>query len=461
MNQREDTQGNEHVERGREANGGRDYHPGSAAFDEAHDRSYSQDAARHDRERWNNGFERQRHEQRHQDPRQHDQQQHDQQHRGGWDAGRGREWPSIRDAGGASGGGWDAGRGTGYRGGGWESGRGAGGGPGGAWEGGRGGSWDASHSGHRGPGWDAGRSADWDVGRGRGWDAGRGNAYGGGEYYGPRAYWNDRPAWQDQYGFGQRSHWHEPLFGRQQPFGPPDDAHYYGTGSAGYGGTGFTGGAYAYGNGPRDEHRQIEDEYSDESAVSYEQGPRQQYGQRPYGQRQYGQRYSQQYGQPYDQQYGRHLGQQYSQGQPYGQSYGQGYGQHGARRLTSGPKGYQRSDERLKEDISERLMESHHIDSSDVSIEVRGAKVVLDGTVPSRHMKHAIEDLVDVCPGVQDIDNRVRVANQNMRQSQGSHSQSLTGSSTSTGIGTGSSLGSGTTGSGVTTPNGVNTPKRQ
>jgi hypothetical protein len=96
-----------------------------------------------------------------------------------------------------------------------------------------------------------------------------------------------------------------------------------------------------------------------------------------------------------------------------------------------------------------------------VSIDVRGAKVVLDGTVPSRHMKHAIEDLVDACPGVQDIDNRVRVANQNVRQSQGSHSQSLTGSGTSTGIGTGSNLGSGTTGSAVTTPNGVNTPKRQ
>ena len=329
MNQREDTQGHEHVERGREANGGRDYH-----------------------------------------------QHHDQQHRGGWDAGRG---------------------------------------------------------------------------------------YGGGGYYGPapRAYWADRPAWQDQYGFGQRSHWHEPLFGRQQPFGPPEDAHYYGTGSVGYGGPGFTGGAYAYGNGPRDEGRQIEDEYSDESAVSYEQGPRQQYGQRPYSQRPYGQRYSQRFGQqynpPYDQQYGRHFGQQYGQGQPYDRSYGQS----GGRRFTSGPKGYQRSDERLKEDISERLMESHYIDSSDVSIDVRGAKVVLDGTVPSRHMKHAIEDLVDACPGVQDIDNRVRVANQNMRQSQGSHSQSLTGSNTSTGIGTGSNLGSGTTASAVTTPNGVNTPKRQ
>ncbi|HVC30384.1 MAG TPA: BON domain-containing protein [Steroidobacteraceae bacterium] len=79
------------------------------------------------------------------------------------------------------------------------------------------------------------------------------------------------------------------------------------------------------------------------------------------------------------------------------------------RRYPPGPKGYQRSDERLREDISERLMQARYIDSSDVTVEVAGAKVVLAGTVPERRMKHAIEDLVDACPGVQDIDNRIRV----------------------------------------------------
>jgi osmotically-inducible protein OsmY len=72
-------------------------------------------------------------------------------------------------------------------------------------------------------------------------------------------------------------------------------------------------------------------------------------------------------------------------------------------------KSYQRSDERLREAIAERLLEALHIDSSDVTVEVSGAKVVLEGTVPERRMKHAIEDLADACPGVQDIDNRIRV----------------------------------------------------
>ncbi|HEY6517283.1 MAG TPA: BON domain-containing protein [Steroidobacteraceae bacterium] len=79
------------------------------------------------------------------------------------------------------------------------------------------------------------------------------------------------------------------------------------------------------------------------------------------------------------------------------------------RRYPPGPKGYQRSDERLREVISERLMEASHIDSSEVTVAVSGAKVVLEGTVPERRMKHAIEDLADACPGVLDVENRILV----------------------------------------------------
>jgi osmotically-inducible protein OsmY len=57
---------------------------------------------------------------------------------------------------------------------------------------------------------------------------------------------------------------------------------------------------------------------------------------------------------------------------------------------------------------------------------VADGRVTLDGTVPDRYMKHAIEDLVDECPGVQDIDNRVRV------QRESASTSSLSGSSTST-----------------------------
>jgi hypothetical protein len=140
-----------------------------------------------------------------------------------------------------------------------------------------------------------------------------------------------------------------------------------------------------------------------------------------------------------------------------GSRFDQGYGQRGRERpgffqrlFKRGPKGYQRSDERLREDISERLMYAMEIDSSEVTVSVSDGRVTLDGTVPDRYMKHAIEDLVDECPGVQDIDNRVRV------QREGASTSSLSGTGTSSDVGTSttsrtgsstSTTGSSTTGS--------------
>ena len=74
-----------------------------------------------------------------------------------------------------------------------------------------------------------------------------------------------------------------------------------------------------------------------------------------------------------------------------------------------GPKGYRRSDERIHEDICERILASGGIDASDVTVIVRDGNVELTGSVPTRPMKHAIEDLADASPGVQEIDNRIRV----------------------------------------------------
>ena len=99
-------------------------------------------------------------------------------------------------------------------------------------------------------------------------------------------------------------------------------------------------------------------------------------------------------------------GQQYDQRGQYGgqSSYG---GQSGLHR-GKGPKGYQRSDERLKEMICERLRDDPEIDPSEVTITVQGGKVTLEGTVDSRHAKNAIEDVAEQF-GVQDVQNNLRV----------------------------------------------------
>jgi osmotically-inducible protein OsmY len=101
------------------------------------------------------------------------------------------------------------------------------------------------------------------------------------------------------------------------------------------------------------------------------------------------------------------------------------------RQARRGPKGYKRSDERLKEDICEQLMQCTSVDSSEVTIEVQSGKVTLEGTVPERHMKHVIEDIADNCPGVEDVENRVRVS----RGGSGSEGEASTGSTSSSSSG--------------------------
>jgi CBS domain-containing protein len=88
---------------------------------------------------------------------------------------------------------------------------------------------------------------------------------------------------------------------------------------------------------------------------------------------------------------------------------GTAYGAPGVAR-NRGPKGWHRSDERIHDDVCERLASEQGIDPSDVTVEVRDGDVVLAGTVPDRVMKYRIEDIVDGCSGVRDVDNRLRVS---------------------------------------------------
>jgi hypothetical protein len=78
-----------------------------------------------------------------------------------------------------------------------------------------------------------------------------------------------------------------------------------------------------------------------------------------------------------------------------------------------GPKGYQRSDERVKEQLSDRLMDDDDIDASDISIEVRNGEVTFTGTVNSREEKRAAEEVAEQSPGVREVQNLLRVGSRN------------------------------------------------
>ena len=77
--------------------------------------------------------------------------------------------------------------------------------------------------------------------------------------------------------------------------------------------------------------------------------------------------------------------------------------------FRKGPKNYRRTDERIREDICERLWADSSLDVGDVEVHVCAGVVRLEGTVRLRRMKHDIEDIAANCHGVQDIENRIRV----------------------------------------------------
>jgi len=74
-----------------------------------------------------------------------------------------------------------------------------------------------------------------------------------------------------------------------------------------------------------------------------------------------------------------------------------------------GPMGYERSDERLHDEICDRLTEDGDIDASEIKVEVKNREVQLSGTVNDRTTKYNVEELVDDISGVKDIDNRIKV----------------------------------------------------
>jgi hypothetical protein len=78
-------------------------------------------------------------------------------------------------------------------------------------------------------------------------------------------------------------------------------------------------------------------------------------------------------------------------------------------RLVRNPKNYTRSDERIREDVCDRLSVSQEVDPSDIEVSVTAGEVTLTGTVTQRQMKFAAEEIADSVVGVHDVHNQLRV----------------------------------------------------
>lgn len=74
-----------------------------------------------------------------------------------------------------------------------------------------------------------------------------------------------------------------------------------------------------------------------------------------------------------------------------------------------GPKGYQRSDERICEDVCECLANDDSVDASSIEVKVSNGEITLSGTVDERSMKRMAEDIAERVSGVKDVHNEIRV----------------------------------------------------
>lgn len=74
-----------------------------------------------------------------------------------------------------------------------------------------------------------------------------------------------------------------------------------------------------------------------------------------------------------------------------------------------GPRGYRRSDQRIHEEVCDRLAAHGHIDASEVEVTVEGGEVTLEGQVRDRRTKRLAEAAVDHVVGVVDVHNRLRI----------------------------------------------------
>ncbi len=82
---------------------------------------------------------------------------------------------------------------------------------------------------------------------------------------------------------------------------------------------------------------------------------------------------------------------------------------HAAQNRGRGPRGYTRSDDRVREDINDRLTEDPYVDASDIEVTVAKGEVTLAGTVLHRSAKRRAEDIAEAVSGVTNVQNNLRV----------------------------------------------------
>ncbi len=106
-----------------------------------------------------------------------------------------------------------------------------------------------------------------------------------------------------------------------------------------------------------------------------------------------------------------------------------------------GPGNYQRSDDRISEDVCDLYYINGQLDAREIDVHVDNGEVTLKGTVPDRRMKRLAEDLAFGIPGVVDVNNQLRI-----QRPQGQTGQPANTASPGAGAGVAQGASSGQTG---------------
>jgi hypothetical protein len=120
-----------------------------------------------------------------------------------------------------------------------------------------------------------------------------------------------------------------------------------------------------------------------------------------------------------------------------------------------GPKGYRRSDERIKEDVNDRLSEGY-LDASEIEVAVSNSEVTLTGSVNTRQDKRRAEDIAESVSGVTHVENRLRVTQSSLDRPALGTTSATQGTNTSASLG-GSTGTAGSTGNTGTSTSGTST----
>ncbi len=77
-----------------------------------------------------------------------------------------------------------------------------------------------------------------------------------------------------------------------------------------------------------------------------------------------------------------------------------------------GPKNYRRSDERIREDVSDRLTDDPYVNAAEIEVSVSDGEVTLGGAIESRDQRRLAEAIAEAVSGVSHVQNNLRVKSQ-------------------------------------------------